>query len=262
MNQHVETALRIYCNYQQDNWVHWLPIVQYVINARPSVTTKQAPYELWMGFIPRAHQPDRPSDVPAIEKCKEQITEARKQAREAMKRAQELLGRASSHRPYHKGQQVWLEGTNIQTTHPISKLRPKHYGPFRITEIIGSTTYCLELLTNWKIHNAFHASLLLPYQETKEHGRNFLEPLPELIEGQPEWEVEEILNSRLHRRKLQYLIKWKGYLEVHNSWEPKENVNAPILLAAFHKRNPAAIKTLKFKEGDGATNQIEQEEEE
>jgi hypothetical protein len=57
-NQHVETALCIYCNYQQDDWAHWLPIVQYAINSRPSATTKQAPYELWMGFIPRAHQPD------------------------------------------------------------------------------------------------------------------------------------------------------------------------------------------------------------
>jgi hypothetical protein len=84
-NQHVETALRIYCNYQQDDWAHWLPIVQYAINARPSATTKQAPYELWMGFIPRAHQPNQTSEVPAIEKRKEQITEARKQAREAMK---------------------------------------------------------------------------------------------------------------------------------------------------------------------------------
>ena len=120
----------------------------------------------------------------------------------------------------------------------------------------------MELPTNWKIHNAFHASLLLPYQETKEHGRNFLEPLPELIEGQPEWEVEKVLDSRLHRRKLQYLIKWKGYSEAHNSWEPKENVNAPILLAAFHERNPAAIRTLKFKKDDGAASQSEQEEEE
>src|SRR5579863_6083626 len=43
-NQHVETALRIYCNHQQDNCAKVLPIVQYAINARTSATTKQAPY--------------------------------------------------------------------------------------------------------------------------------------------------------------------------------------------------------------------------
>jgi len=34
------------------------------------------------------------------------------------------------------------------------------------------------------------------YHETREHGCTFPEPTPELIEGQLEWEVEEILNSR------------------------------------------------------------------
>ena len=41
-NQHVETALRIYCNHQQDNWAKVLPIVQYAINARTSVIVKAA----------------------------------------------------------------------------------------------------------------------------------------------------------------------------------------------------------------------------
>src|SRR6266850_8173095 len=84
-NQHIETALQIHCNYQQNDWAHWLPIVQYAINARPSATTKQAPYELWMGFIPRAHQAERSSKVPTIELRREQIREARKQALEVMK---------------------------------------------------------------------------------------------------------------------------------------------------------------------------------
>jgi len=84
-NQHLKMALRIYCNYQQNDWVKWLPIVQYAINARPSATMKQAPYKLWMGFIPRAHQADRASNIPVIELHKEQLKEARRQALEAMK---------------------------------------------------------------------------------------------------------------------------------------------------------------------------------
>jgi Integrase core domain len=51
-NQHVETGLRIFCNFQQDDWVHYIPMIQYAINAQPSATTKQTPYELWMGFTP------------------------------------------------------------------------------------------------------------------------------------------------------------------------------------------------------------------
>ena len=87
-NQHVETALRIFTNYQQDDWAKWLPIVQYLINARVSETTKYAPYKLWMGYIPQAHQPERAGPVPKIEEQKEQLKEIRNQAQEVMKRAQ------------------------------------------------------------------------------------------------------------------------------------------------------------------------------
>jgi len=249
-NQHVKTARRIYCHYHQNDWAHWLPIVQHAINARPSATTKQAPYELWMGFIPRAHQADHSSKVPTIELCREQIKEARKQALEVMKQAQELLGCKSTHRPYQKGQKVWLEGTNLHTTHPTVKLCLKCYGPFKVIEVIEPTTYRLELPVQWKIHNAFHGSLLLPYYETKEHGCNFPEPAPDLIEGQLEWEVEEILDSRRYRCKLQYLIKWKGYSDAHNSWEPKEDVNVPVLLTAFYGQNPGAIRKLEMGGAD------------
>jgi Chromo (CHRromatin Organisation MOdifier) domain len=52
--------------------------------------------------------------------------------------------------------------------------------------------------------------------------------------------------------KIQYLIKWKGYFEAHNSWEPKENVNVPELLVAFHGNNPGAIRMIKKEKEDCA----------
>jgi transposase InsO family protein len=51
-NQTVETILRIFCNHQQDNWADWLKVAQYMINSRPSSTTKKPPYDklcLWYG---------------------------------------------------------------------------------------------------------------------------------------------------------------------------------------------------------------------
>jgi len=95
--------------------------------------------------------------------------------------------------PYIKGEKVWLEGKNLRTSHPTTKLRPKRFGPFRVTEVLGPTTYQLDLLTTWKIHNTFHGALLSSYCETKEYGANFMEPLLELIEGEPEYEVERIV---------------------------------------------------------------------
>jgi hypothetical protein len=48
--------------------------------------------------------------------------------------------------------------------------------------------------------------------KTKEHGNNFSEPPPELIEGQPEWEVEEILDFRQYRHKLPTSFLGNHYL--------------------------------------------------
>jgi hypothetical protein len=56
-NQHVETTLQIFGNFWQDNWSELLPVVQYQLNLWSSTSTKQTPYETWMGFVPRAHQP-------------------------------------------------------------------------------------------------------------------------------------------------------------------------------------------------------------
>jgi hypothetical protein len=87
-NQHVETALRIFGNFQQDDWSDLLPVIQYQLNLHFSTATKQTPYETWMGFIPRAHQPIRESLVPAVEECKVQLKQAWKVATEVINHAQ------------------------------------------------------------------------------------------------------------------------------------------------------------------------------
>jgi len=81
----------------------------------------------------------------------------------------------------------------------------------------------------------FHASLLTPYKETDEHGTNFLEPPPDVIEGEEEWEIEQILRKRRfgQGRKLQYLIRWKGYSPAYDQWVDKTNVTAKDLITIY-----------------------------
>jgi hypothetical protein len=95
----------------------------------------------------------------------------------------------------------------------------------------------LELPHQWKIYNVFHASLLTPYVETELHRQNFPELPPEIIEGDPEFEVEQIIGSRRvgKKKSLQYKICWKGYSLAHDSWEPAAQVHAPELIKRFQK---------------------------
>jgi hypothetical protein len=36
-----------------------------------------------------------------------------------------------------------------------------------------------------------------------------------------EYKVKKLLNSRMHHGKLQFLVKWKGYPNKENTWEPE-----------------------------------------
>src|SRR6266702_5080252 len=64
---------------------------------------------------------------------------------------------------------------------------------------------------------------------------------PDLIEGEPEWEVDQIVNTRCYQNQTQFLIKWKGYSDAHNSWEPEKNLNATELVEEYYKRNPRSV---------------------
>ncbi|CAJ0945531.1 unnamed protein product, partial [Ranitomeya imitator] len=59
-----------------------------------------------------------------------------------------------------------------------------------------------------------------------------------LVEGELEYVVEKILDSRISRRKLQYLVKWKGYGQEDNSWVFASDVHAADLVRAFHLARP------------------------
>ena len=207
MNQSMEDLLCIFCNYRQDDWVEWLPVVQYILNSQPSATTQKALYEVWMGHIPLAHQAATIKNVPKLEERLKLLKVIRKVALAAITKAQEKWQKDTGFKPYKLGEQVWLEGTHLHTTHPTRKLRPKHCGPFKVLRAIREVSYQLELPVQWKIHDVFHAKLLHPYVETEEYGINFQEPPPDLIEGEEKWEVKQILDEPKQGQTQQYLIR-------------------------------------------------------
>jgi len=86
-----------------------------------------------------------------------------------------------------------------------------------------------------KIHPLFHVSLLEPYHASTILGR-IHDPLPIIeVDGEHEYEVENILNSRIFNRQLQCLVPWHGYDVNKHTWELIKNLsNAMEKVHEFH----------------------------
>jgi hypothetical protein len=118
------------------------------------------------------------------------------------------------------GQKVLLSTKNLQM-HGTAKLLPRYIGPFTISEQISPVAFRLVLPAHYKIHNVFHASLLKAYKDSG----TVQPPPPELIDGEEEYEVEDIIDHRDRRGcKTEYLVRWVGYGPGHDSWEPVDHL--------------------------------------
>jgi hypothetical protein len=246
-NQWLETAIQFILDQKQKNWAPYLPIAQFAHNNWPSDTTRKSLFFLLMGFNPRADWIHATSPIPKVTLRLEQLKEARIQARDAMIKAQQSWVKHRDTPKYKEGDLVWLEGKNLRVNQPTAKLAPRRHGPFKITQVMSAVNYRLELPTQWSIHPVFHIDLLTPYKETIMHGPNFTRPAPELIDGEEEYSVEKILDSRhfSRRRRLQYLVKWEGYPDAENMWVDKDDIFADDKVREFKASNPDAATHIR-----------------
>ena len=120
--------------------------------------------------------------------------------------------------PFKKGQMVWLDTQNMETTYH-KKMALKWEGPFKIKNVLGPITYSLKLPDTWKIHNVIHAILLKPDRENKIYGGNFPTSPPEIKDGEEIYQIEIILKHRKRGQGYQYSIEWKGYPISEAPWE-------------------------------------------
>ena len=249
-NGEVIKYLRMWVNARQTDWADWLPIAEFSINNRISDVSKVSPFFLNHGRHPRTDVTlTRDTANPAANAFAKTMKEAWEDAQSAIKMANEVMTtQANKHRkdarPYKIGDEVLLEAVNLKIKKgpgAVKKFQSKRVGPYTIIKKVGRSAYKLRLPPKWKIHPTINESLLMPYVKPDTGIGPSTRPPPDDIEGEEEYKVEGIIDSRLHGRHktLQYLVKWQGYGQEENSWEPAPSVkNAAEEVEEFHRRHP------------------------
>ncbi|KAF8752476.1 hypothetical protein RHS01_07693 [Rhizoctonia solani] len=202
VNQFIEFYLRSYVASDHSDWASWLPLAEY---ANPIMSPSNVP-----------------ANVPEADNVANTLAQEWKEAESALRMTKEKMAGTKGVTPeYSIGEKVWLDAKNVEIRSNSNKLDPRRLGPFKITKKISSHAYRLELPASMKIHDVFYVGLLSKVHESPSQPLPERPP-PETIEGEEEYEVEQIIDSKRQRGKWFYLIKWKGYGPEDNSWEPEE----------------------------------------
>ena len=255
INAITEQYIRAYCSYLQDDWVDWLPIAEFCGNSGYSEPIKTNAFLANYGYNPRmgfesiTTPKDRPQVVNAavfINRIHQIHDYIGTQIKEAQLHQETYKNRHRIPAPnYKKGDLVYLSTRNLRTQRPSQKLDWKHIGPYPIEEVISPYAYKLKLPATARIHPVFHTSLLSlsaddPYKDQVQEP-----PPPVEIEGKEEFEVEDIVDSLIKRKKLYYKVKWVGYDAP--TTEPYEFVkHLKNLLKKFHRAYPIKPKPIRF----------------
>src|SRR6202040_1579689 len=221
-------------------------------------STQQTPFLLDTGWHPRmGFEPSQPSRLETVNEFTDRMQSSLTEAKAALKKAQEDMAKYYDRRwepapQFSPGDKVYLDGSDIRTSHPSKKLAHKFLGPYVIEHRVGPSAYRLQLprSLNW-LHPVFPVVKLLPAPKDPIPGRRSKPPTdPILVDGEEHYEVEAILDSRMSRGQLQFLIQWKGYSYEHNSWENAMDVHSLALVNEFYSTHPGAPRHIHVADFD------------
>jgi len=145
-----------------------------------------------------------------VENISEHMNKTLKFARESLVKTQEqMMKQVNKHRKevdYEVESKMFLNERNIVTARSFKKLDDKMLDSFTNLGFVDSS-YKLKLPESMRVHDVFHPDLLRPAVDDLLHGQKNELSGSIVVNDEDEWEIDDILNSRRYRRRLQYRVK-------------------------------------------------------
>ncbi|SPC66394.1 related to pol protein [Ustilago sp. UG-2017b] len=240
VNQVVEQYLRMYCNYEQNDWADLLDTAAFVYNNTVHNSIGVSPFFACYGWNPKAH-PDIPqrlgvNDPDQFEYLidgKERCKYLQEQIREAQRRTVDQYNRKHKDIEFKVDDMVYINCRNWKTRRPTPKLVTRFAGPYPVQERVGRRAYRITLPANLRVHDVFHVSMLEPARTSSLAQRAEQPTIPSLPDEDLDFEVEALIDKRSHHGVTEYKVLWRGYPEEAASWEPVSNLNCPNLIQEY-----------------------------
>jgi transposase InsO family protein len=186
VNQVLEGYLRIFTSRQQDDWDDFLPTGEFQYNNTVHSSTQQTPFMVDTGRHPRmGFEPQQPrSTLESANEFAERIALGIEEAKVALTKARDEHAMFYNRRRkpalvYAPGDRVWLDGSDIATNRPSSKLSHRRLGPFVIEACVGLGAYRLKLPYQFRhLHPIFPTVKLSPAPPDPIIGRRPALPPP------------------------------------------------------------------------------------
>ena len=257
MIQTLEDMLRRFCSFGLEfknhdgythDWVSLLPALEIAYNSSKQSSTKEAPYVLERGWIPRMPKDTVNDKLPHVHPTALDFKKmldftndhANRCVQEAVEYNKNRWDKTHKEPEFKIGDKFLLSTINFNNLGGNRKLKPSFIGPFTIKQLHGKNA--VEVILSEELsrkHPVFPVSLVKPYTIRNETESTPLEPVP-LIEvpKNEQLKVHKILKEKKERINGKdtrfYLIRYKNLSADRDEWLPESNIpDGPIHLRNF-----------------------------
>ncbi len=243
--------LRVYFNYKMNNWSELLSMTTFAYNNNVHASIKKTSHELLKrytaSFAETSENKALKRKTLLIMKWAEWLRSIRKHLMKLSKRIAEQ--QAKYYNAHHKAasfqmrDKVLLRSINIHTLRSKKKIDHRQLRLFRILKKIDMQAYKLELSERYDaIYLIFHVSLLKFWHSRDENSK--LQII--FIEEKEKWKIKKILDQRIKKEKIEYLVQWADSSLYENFWKSMKNLsNAKKIIENYETERQVHQSTAK-----------------